>query len=60
MKSKIKDSVIKLVDAEIRAYRKRAERKWIQENPWINITNYWYYRYFTNEFENFLVMGGHL
>lgn len=26
------------------------ERMWVQDTPKINILNYWYYRYFTNEF----------
>ncbi len=34
---------------------KRATRIWIQEDLRIHALNYWYYRWFTNEFELFLI-----
>ena len=30
---------------------KTMERIWIQNTTKLNLLNYWYYRYFTNEFE---------
>lgn len=34
---------------------KTIERKWIQYTPKINIFNYWWYRYFTNELELYIL-----
>ena len=33
----------------------RYTRQWIEKNDKINVLNYFYYRYFTNSFELFLV-----
>jgi len=34
----------------------RATRIWVQKTPKIHALNYWYYRYFTNEFELFILL----
>ena len=34
---------------------KKAERIWIQNNSKINLLNYFYYRYLTNEFEIYIL-----
>jgi len=45
----------KYTDSEVRLIINRAEREWIEANPYINAFNYWYYRYFTNDFEIFIL-----
>lgn len=37
----------------------KAERKWIEANPNLNILNYHYHRYLTNEFETYLLTQRH-
>ena len=34
---------------------KRYEREWIEKATYLNLINYFYYRYFTNEFELFII-----
>ncbi len=31
------------------------QRLWVQDTPKINILNYWFYRYFTNELELYIL-----
>ena len=38
-----------------RTLLKKAERKWIEEEDKIDPINYWWYRYFSNKFENWLI-----
>ena len=52
---RINDSLVKLTKAEQRRRLKSLERQWIELNPEINAINYFYYRYFTNDFEKFLI-----
>ena len=52
---KLSDSFKKLNKAENRRILRRAERVWIQNTPKINVLNYWWYRYFTNEFELYIL-----
>jgi len=33
----------------------RAVTRWIRSDPKINLLNYWYYRYMTNQFELFIL-----
>ena len=42
-------------EAERRRYLKTAERIWIERNVDLHVFNYWFYRYFTNRFEYFLL-----
>ncbi len=44
----VQRSTIKLLKA-------RTERMWIEENKDINILNYWYYKYFTHRYRNYLL-----
>ncbi len=37
-----------------RLLKHKTERMWIQENTDINVLNYWFYRYFTNRYLNWL------
>jgi len=34
---------------------KRSERLWVEQNEYLNAFNYWYYRYFTNNFVMFCI-----
>ena len=49
--NKIRDS---LRDTHNKLVLKRATRMWVEQNFKIHALNYWYYRWFTNEFELFL------
>ena len=31
------------------------ERKWVEDSKKLHLFNYWFYRYFTNEFELYLI-----
>lgn len=33
----------------------KATRMWIEDNPKIHILNYWFYRWFTNELELYIL-----
>ena len=33
----------------------KTERMWIEKNENIHILNYWFYRYFTNSYRDFLL-----
>jgi len=41
--------------SENRLNIKRWERLWVENTFKLNIVTYWYYRYFTNEFELFII-----
>lgn len=41
--------------AEQNRILKTAERMWVESNPKIHLLNYWWFRYFTNQFELFLI-----
>lgn len=38
-----------------RLYLAKATRIWVQDNKHIHALNYWFYRWFTNQFELFLI-----
>ncbi len=52
---RISSSIIKVNKAEDRRRLKTIERIWIQDTPKIHVLNYWYYRYFTNELELYIL-----
>ena len=57
-KEKIKrlsNSIGKLNKAEDNRRLKTMERIWVQDTPKLHILNYWYYRWFTNEFELYIL-----
>lgn len=35
--------------------KKKIERMWIEDNKDINIINYWFFRYFTNRYRDYLL-----
>jgi len=52
---RLNNSFKRLNRAEDRRRLKTIERLWIQDTPKIHIFNYWYYRYFTNELELYIL-----
>ena len=48
-------SIDNLKKAENRRRLKQAERIWVENTPKINALNYLWYRYFTNDFINFIL-----
>lgn len=45
--------------AEDQRRLKAMERFWIQDTPKVHALNYWFYRYFTNEFELYILDAIH-
>lgn len=45
------------MNSTIRLLKARTTRMWVQENKHIHIFNYWFYRYFTNSYRDFLLMN---
>ncbi len=43
-----------ITKGSVRLLKNKIERMWIEDNTYINIVNYWWYRYFTNGFRNYL------
>jgi hypothetical protein len=39
----------------IKLLKNKTERMWIEDNKDINIFNYWFYRFFTNRYRNYLL-----
>ena len=35
--------------------KNKTERMWIEDNTDIHVLNYWFYRYFTNRYRNYLL-----
>ncbi len=52
---RVKKSILNLNKAENRHKLKQAERIWIEHTPKINVLNYLWYRYFTNDFIHFIL-----
>jgi hypothetical protein len=52
---RLSNSFTNLNKAEDRRRLKAMERIWIQDTPKIHALNYWWYRYFTNEFELYIL-----
>lgn len=52
---RLSNSFKKLNKAEDRRRLKAMERIWIQDTPKIHALNYLWYRYFTNEFELYIL-----
>ena len=52
---RFKNSFSKLDKARNKRRLRTAERIWIQNTPEIHALNYWYYRWFTNEFELYIL-----
>jgi len=44
-----------LRDSYLRLMKHKSQRMWIQQNPKIHLLNYWFYRYFTKSYYNFLL-----
>lgn len=40
-----------------KSMKARTERIWIEENKDINIFNYWFYKFFTNRYIDFLLLN---
>ena len=55
---RLSDSFKGLKKAQDRRRLKNMERLWVQDISKINVLNYWYYRYFTNEFELYILGEG--
>ena len=43
------------VHSYIRLIKRRTERVWVEENEHIHALNYWWYKWFTNSYRNFLL-----
>ena len=54
-KERIIKSIKKVQKSEKRLKIKKLETLWIQQDSKIHLLNYLYYRYFTNEFELFVI-----
>lgn len=54
-KKELKKIIKKLNKAENKLLLTTMEKDWILANPKLNILNYWWYRYFTNEFERYII-----
>lgn len=39
----------------VRLLKNKIERMWIEDNTDIHVINYWWHRYFTNRFRNYLL-----
>ena len=52
---RLNKSINNLNRAERRRKLKQAERIWIENTPKIHALNYLWYRYFTNDFINFIL-----
>lgn len=48
---------MKKMKSTIKLMKAKTERMWVKENKHIHIFNYWYYRYLTNSYRNFLLMN---
>lgn len=48
-------SLKKLEETENKLKLTRARRKWIEQDKRINLLNYFFYRYLTNDFELYLI-----
>ncbi len=47
---------LRRVDEAIENRRiKTMERFWVQDTPKLHLFNYWFYRYFTNQFEIYIL-----
>lgn len=58
MKQKVKidfNAYERLIEVVNKRKLATATRKWIQEDKNIHALNYWYYRWFTNRFELYLI-----
>lgn len=54
-KKRIFNSFEKLRKATDKNLIATMERIWVENTPEIHLLNYWYYRYFTNEFEIYCI-----
>ncbi len=52
---KLTGSLKRVSNAEDNKRIKLTERKWVEDTPKINDFNFWYYRYFTNELELYIL-----
>lgn len=52
---KLKESFKKLKEAQDKNKLAKAMRIWVERDTKIHALNYWYYRWFTNRFELFLI-----
>lgn len=52
---RLSNSFTKLNKAEDRRRLKTMERIWVKDTPKLHTLNYWWYRYFTNEFELYIL-----
>lgn len=52
---RVNKALLKLDKATNNLLLAKARRKWIESNSKINLLNYFYYRYLTNEFELWLL-----
>jgi len=53
---KIINSLEGVTKSQIRLLKAKTERMWIEENKHIHLLNYWFYRYFTNSYRDFLLV----
>ena len=44
-----------LSNQEAKLIIKMFEQSWVEDTPYLNTLNYWYYRYFTNKFSLYLL-----
>ncbi len=51
----VKQSMIRLMKSTRKLKLAKAMRQWVERTPHIHALNYWYYRWFTNDFELFLI-----
>lgn len=53
---KINESLYNLKIATEKRIIATATRMWVEDTPQIHALNYWYYRWFTNDFELYILM----
>lgn len=54
-KEELLEKAKKVIDSHREAKKQTLLRMWIEENDKINALNYWYYRYLTSSFEDYLI-----
>lgn len=43
--------------SHIKMLKKKTERIWVEKNEHIHILNYWFYRWFTHSYRDFLLLN---
>ena len=51
------EGIKRKMNSTIYLMKKKTERIWIEENKKIHVFNYWFYRWFTNSYRDFLLLN---